>query len=297
MVCVKSDDGSHVEIDGTEIAAMPGLHPPQEGCGERQLEAGNHPVRARFFENGGDAYFTMTYRGPDTDNKVQPLPSSTLPECSSPSDLCPCGEGWCTKWYYNPMGAQDMLRLPETDKLIPQTVRVLSTVSFKNVADLANFLDKNGKYENLAAMFTGILSITKQGKYTFCTNSDDGSHFFVDGDEVVDNGGRHAPKKQCGDVDLETGDHRLRANYFENGGGATISLLYSGPDTGGNEVLVPSAWHSEDTCGRNPKAGPEVCDCTGGRDKEPPGECKDFKSQGYKKCNHKPGCKSHTACG
>jgi hypothetical protein len=297
IVCVKSDDGSHVLVDGTEMAAMPGLHPPQEGCGERQLEAGDHPVSARFFENGGDSYFEMTYRGPDTDNKVQALPSSSLPECKSPEDKCPCGAGWCTKWYFNPLGTGELQRIPEVNNLVPQMIRVVPTIALNNDRELTVFLNKDGEFSQVVGVFTGVLTVNKPGKYTLCTSSDDGSHLYADGDEVVDNGGLHGEVKKCGDMDLETGDHRLRVTFFQNRGGAMVRVTYSGPDTDGKEALMPSSWHSSDVCGRNPNAPPETCDCTGGKSAEPQGECKDFKSLGYKKCNQKPGCKSFTACG
>lgn len=42
----------------------------------------------------------------------------------------------------------------------------------------------------------------------------------------------------------------------ENGGGAAITVHYSGPDTLGKEILMPSGWHSAGSCGHKEKQGP-----------------------------------------
>ncbi len=45
--------------------------------------------------------------------------------------------------------------------------------------------------------------------------SDDGSRLFIDGKQVVDNGGVHAMEESSGTVQLTAGDHALKVEFFE----------------------------------------------------------------------------------
>lgn len=47
-----------------------------------------------------------------------------------------------------------------------------------------------------------------------CTTSDDGSYAYIDGDEVVSNGGLHGPRKICGKAELVSGEHEVRITFF-----------------------------------------------------------------------------------
>src|SRR5205085_5881427 len=62
----------------------------------------------------------------------------------------------------------------------------------------------------------GALPISKDGNYTFFLESDDGSRLFIDGKQVVDNGGLHAMEEKSGEVELKAGEHVLKIEFFEN---------------------------------------------------------------------------------
>jgi hypothetical protein len=74
--------------------------------------------------------------------------------------------------------------------------------------------------------WTGTIKAPKDGKYKFYTESDDGSRLFIDGKQVVDNGGLHAMEEKDGEVELKAGDHELKLEFFENGGGAGVKLSW-----------------------------------------------------------------------
>lgn len=57
--------------------------------------------------------------------------------------------------------------------------------------------------------------------------SDDGSRLFVDGEQVVDNWGRHGERSRGADVPLSAGVHHLRVEYFDQRHAATIELRAS----------------------------------------------------------------------
>ncbi len=100
-------------------------------------------------------------------------------------------------------------------------------------------LDKQVNYDSTAGKFadtdledyfyvrwTGILRIPKGGKWTFYTESDDGSRLWVDGKQVVENGGLHAMEEKSGEIELKAGDHEVKIDLFENGGEAGIKISW-----------------------------------------------------------------------
>lgn len=74
--------------------------------------------------------------------------------------------------------------------------------------------------------WTGKVRIPRDGKYTFFTESDDGSRLWIDGKVLVDNGGLHAMEEKSGDVDLKAGDHDLKLELFENDGEVGCKLSW-----------------------------------------------------------------------
>lgn len=87
--------------------------------------------------------------------------------------------------------------------------------------------------------FSGYIEITTAGDYTFSTRSDDGSDLYINGVKVVDNDGLHGARTQTGTVNLSAGLHKIDVLFFENGGGDSLSVSYSGADTGnvGSAIL------------------------------------------------------------
>ncbi len=83
--------------------------------------------------------------------------------------------------------------------------------------------------DTFAARFTGYLKIDRPGVYRLSLKSDEGSKLWVDGRLVVNNDGRHTLRERSGTINLSAGYHRLRLDYFENAGSASLILLWSGP--------------------------------------------------------------------
>lgn len=83
---------------------------------------------------------------------------------------------------------------------------------------------------NLYVRWNGVIRIPKDGKYTFYTESDDGSRLLIDGGQVVDNGGSHGMDEKTGDITLTAGDHPIRIELFQGSGpyGCKVSWEYEG---------------------------------------------------------------------
>ena len=80
---------------------------------------------------------------------------------------------------------------------------------------------------NFCARWTGKIRIAKGGNYTFFLSSDDGSRLFIDGREVVENGGIHPTRERSVEIELNSGDHELRVEFFQEGSGAACQLSWS----------------------------------------------------------------------
>lgn len=61
---IGSDDGSRLEIDGTEVVRNGGVHPHSEKEGRISLDAGAHAVTVDYFQGGGEWTLTLEMAGP-----------------------------------------------------------------------------------------------------------------------------------------------------------------------------------------------------------------------------------------
>ncbi|MFN0136355.1 MAG: S8 family serine peptidase, partial [Phycisphaerae bacterium] len=91
------------------------------------------------------------------------------------------------------------------------------------------FADSN-RTENVAARYAGYLNIIRDARYTFYTESDDGSKLYVGDQLIVSNDGLHGMQERSGQIALRAGLHKVRAEFFERGGGAgMICRMEGGP--------------------------------------------------------------------
>lgn len=86
--------------------------------------------------------------------------------------------------------------------------------------------------------YSGMINITNAGSYTFATGSDDGSMVWIDGQLIVNNNhfqGFSFPQVS-GAITLAPGRHNIVVGFYEGGGGDSLRVGVSGPDTG--DVLI-----------------------------------------------------------
>ncbi|MEY3053190.1 MAG: hypothetical protein RLY31_2975 [Bacteroidota bacterium] len=101
--------------------------------------------------------------------------------------------------------------------------------------------DFGGLTENFSIVAEGYFKIPKRNNYVFRLVSDDGSRLYVNGKLVVDNDGLHGDEAKDGEAALEEGYHPFRMEFFQGGGGRTISLqLKSFGEGGGMFEMMPS---------------------------------------------------------
>ena len=112
--------------------------------------------------------------------------------------------------------------------------------SFSQVADFANLTPKKtGKTDNIditlrerednfAFAFEATLIVPQNGTYTFYTTSDDGSKLYINGEQIVDNDGKHGSQERNGQITLTAGNHAIRVVYFNGTGGKTLEVRWKG---------------------------------------------------------------------
>jgi len=121
--------------------------------------------------------------------------------------------------YYEVEGP--ITQLPDFDTL--SAVREGST-------DSLVFEKLSERQERVAYIFEGTLKVPKSGDYLFRLYSDDGSHLFIDGEQLIDNDGKHDFEPRSGLIALREGTHDLRLTYFNNNWGKGLMLQYEGPE-------------------------------------------------------------------
>lgn len=114
-------------------------------------------------------------------------------------------------------------RLPDFKTLKP---------TLTGIADSLFSLVKLPAKSDFGCVFEGYIRIDKEGYYGFALCSGDGSKFFINGREIIDNDGLHGSdwyKSYC--VPMQKGFYPVRLEYFQNEGKPVLNLIYISPDT------------------------------------------------------------------
>lgn len=84
--------------------------------------------------------------------------------------------------------------------------------------------------DNFSVCWTGFVTPTQSGEYTFFTATDDGARLWVNNVKLVDQWVDQGTTEVSGTATLTAGTaYPVRMEYFENGGGAVAKLLWEGP--------------------------------------------------------------------
>ena len=94
--------------------------------------------------------------------------------------------------------------------------------------------------------WSGVLRVPKAETWTFTVASDDGSRLWIGEKLVVDHGGMHMPIEKKGSARLEAGDHEIRIEFFENGGGSGIAVWWEAPELPSEILPARALLHRKD---------------------------------------------------
>jgi hypothetical protein len=154
----------------------------------------------------------------------------------SPTGLVP---GLVARYYELP----PLEVLPDFTTIDPYLEEVVASVDF---ASTDGAFAGSGRADQVGAVFTGWLEVPEPGFWTLATSSDDGSRLFLGETLVVDNDGLHGMVTRSTTVALGAGFHRVRLEFFENGGGAGLLLRWAGPSTSSQSVPAARLFHVGD---------------------------------------------------
>ena len=118
--------------------------------------------------------------------------------------------GLLAEYYRTEEGAEDFPDFPASKA--PDLKRVDKNINFESTQD--NWPGTQYK-DFFYVRWTGSIRVPADGKYTFFLESDDGSRLFVDGKQLVDNGGAHGMEEVAGELQLTAGEHALKIEFFE----------------------------------------------------------------------------------
>lgn len=203
---LESDDGSRLFIDGKEIVDNGGTHEMVEASGRAELKAGDHEIKVEFFDEEEDAGCILSWQAEGKAKEV--VPASALFHKGGASAG---GNGGLQADYFRmEEGSEDFPNFSDTKT--PDLKRVDNQINFESTQD--NWPGTEFK-EFFYIRWTGFIEIPADGKYTFYLESDDGSRLFIDGKQVLDNGGAHGMEEVPGDINLKAGKHALKVEFFE----------------------------------------------------------------------------------
>lgn len=78
------------------------------------------------------------------------------------------------------------------------------------------------------------------GRYKFIAKADDGFRLFVDGNQIIDNWTTPTLDQKEATIDLTAGEHIIKMEYFENGGGAIAQLTWDLASTQPEWTEIPT---------------------------------------------------------
>ena len=105
---------------------------------------------------------------------------------------------------------------------------------------MAIYVRKESPTGPWSARWTGILTAPVSGEYVFHTFSNDGVRLWIDDTQLIDNWTDHTETEDVGRIVLSAGTtHRVRLEYFYNGGQGATKLWWTLPDGAGKGVKQP----------------------------------------------------------
>jgi alpha-mannosidase len=97
--------------------------------------------------------------------------------------------------------------------------------------------------EDVGLVMRGWLEAPRAGLYRFWLSSDDGSRLWIGDQEVVDHDGLHGQSAVVGEAPLAAGWHPITVEFFQHLGGRGLSLEWSGPGFGRQDLPAGALSH------------------------------------------------------
>ena len=180
----QDDPSSWYWVDGHAVDfTMWQVGEPKKNAATNAIYSGN-AIDGKFYQKMPSG----KYRGVCKKNNVAPISTQIY----SPMSIG-MNTGFITDFYYV---GHSISHLPSDmiAKSVPNSENIADGIPYKHDADFRK-VDGVIPHDQIAGTWTGMLEIFNAGTYAFATESDDGSHLYIDGTLVVNNGGLHGRRR------------------------------------------------------------------------------------------------------
>ena len=188
-----ADDGIRVYLDGALVIDQWRDQSPTTYTATRQVTAGNHELKVEYYERGGGAVARVS---------VTATPAS-----------CPTGQ-YRASYFAN-----------RTLTGTPATVRCETAINYNwgSGSPPGTGVGPN----NFSVRWVGTRSFATTRSYTFTATADDGVRVYLDGTLIINQWRDQSPTTYTVTRQVTAGNHEVRMEYYENGGGAVARLTIS----------------------------------------------------------------------
>jgi hypothetical protein len=189
LFLANADDGIRVWVDGGLVIDGWKDQPPTVYQATRALSSGEHQVKVEYYEHGGGATAQVTW-----------------------AQMGGCSIGQYRAEYYN----------NRTLSGSPTFAQCESGINY----DWGSGGPGNGVgSDNFSVRWKGRFNLAG-GVYTFSARADDGIRVWVDGSLIIDAWRDQPPTEERANRSLSSGEHEIKVEYYENGGGAVAQVRW-----------------------------------------------------------------------
>lgn len=188
-----ADDGVRIFIDNELIIDKWFDQGPSTYTVQKALSAGNHTIKVEYYEAFGGSVINFNY------SQI----SSTPPTTSPPPSI----SGYFGEYFDN----QTLTGTPKLTRTDPEIKFVLNDGSPDAAIPVDHFSTRWTKTQNFSP-----------GTYKFTTTADDGVRVYVDNELIIDKWKDQGSTTYTGETALSAGNHTIKVEYYENGGGSVI---------------------------------------------------------------------------
>jgi N-acetylmuramoyl-L-alanine amidase len=208
----RADDGIRVKLDGSTVIDAWRDQAPTDYAQDRTVSAGTREVIVEYYENGGGAVAQVRWERPQTTCTNQYKAEYWSNRSLSGGPVFTRCENWPLTWDWG--GGSPGNGVPN---------------------------------DGFSARWTGRAGINA-GTYTFIARADDGVRVWLDNNLIIDAWRDQGPTEYRTNRTVTSGEHSLKIEYYENGGGAVAQFRWE-PASGGSGNLAANrpadAWSQE----------------------------------------------------
>lgn len=164
-------------------------------------------------------------------------PGETIKACRERSDAICRADSSVPRWLMTTYSSQTSLAYGMPTQLGTLTMVGRTYVRFVDFASAADFAAAVFGTPADAFVSTHLLqlSVLGAGSYLLCLSSDDGAFLLLDGERILNT----LNSQNCINLPLSAGTHEVYVQHYEHKEGESLTVMYKGPDTGEDLILMP----------------------------------------------------------